>query len=86
METRRCHYCGKEYAVDPTDSLRAYNDRSPWLDDVCKRCTCYLRQYHTWTVTDDGFRLCGYCYLGRYPLATVVRKVSIARKRELVEK
>lgn len=90
MEKRTCFNCGKDYAIVPDDSLRAYNKSSPWLDDVCKRCTCLLRRYHSWTITDQGARICGYCFIRRYPLGRLVERLVHKRlelrKRELAHK
>ena len=82
METRTCYHCGREYAVIKSDILRAYNHTSPWLDDVCKRCSCYLRRYHKWTVTDKGARICCECFIRRRPLGQTVNALVRMRKRD----
>lgn len=84
MEFRDCHNCGNAYAVAQDDQVVAYNHLSPWLENVCKRCTCRLRKYHTWTITDDGGRLCGYCFIRRIPLGRLVAWTIKRRKRDLV--
>lgn len=84
MERRTCNHCGRDYAVVKDDALIAYNERSPWLDLVCKRCICFLRRYHKWTVTDRGTRICGECFLTRRPLVSSLYIESQRRKRELV--
>jgi hypothetical protein len=90
MEKRRCYNCDRDYYVSKSDHYRAYNERSPWLDDVCKRCTCLLLGYHKWTITDAGGRVCGYCFLRRFPMGRLVDRIMNkrleARKRELDRK
>ena len=77
---KQCNNCGHNYATWDQDELRVNLLLSDWIDVVCKHCTCLLRGYHRWSITDLGHRICADCFIRRIPLAVMVTAMQRTRQ------